>query len=127
MPTFSPAPSPTNTLDKPAEENKSGKSAYEQKMNKDLEEELPKDIGDPTGPKISQAIADCLQKWFGTVHSGHDIQETFKKCIRPENATALKAVQHNSEVKKKLNRPEEIADQCLKWLCTATPKAAQPW
>ena len=35
-------------------------------------------------------------------------------------------VQLNPEVKKKMQKPDEINDQCLKWLATAAPKAAQP-
>ena len=35
-------------------------------------------------------------------------------------------VQLNPEVKKKIQKPDEINDQCLKWLATAAQKAAQP-
>ena len=120
LPTFNQPPDPSGKADEVQQ------SAYEQKMNKDLESENAAEDSDPTGPKISQAIANCLQKWFRTIHSGSEIQTALKQCVRPENADALKVVTLNPEVKKKMQKPDEISDQRLKWLSTAAPKAAQP-
>ena len=79
-------PSKNDNLEEPQE------SAYEQKMNKELENEGLAEDNDPTGPKILQAIANSLQTWFWTIHSGTDIQVVLKQCVQPENATALKVV-----------------------------------
>ena len=61
-------------------------------MNKELESESSAEDSDPTVPKISPAMVNCLQKWFCTIHSGSDIQAALKQCVCPENAIALKLV-----------------------------------
>ena len=96
------------------------------KINKELEKEGSSEDNDLTRPKISQAISNCLQKWFYTLHLGTNIQAAFKQCVYPKNIVALKVVQLNQEFKKKMNHPDEIYDQHMKWLCNAVPKAAQP-
>ena len=101
-------------------------SDYDKKLASELEDEGPKDDSDPVGDPIPAPMAKCLEKWFRTIHSGIEIQETLKSCIRPENATALKVVKINDEVKKKMERPDEIADNRMRWLCTAVAKTAQP-
>ena len=57
---------------------------------------------------------------------GTNIQAAFKQCVYPKNVIALKVVQLNQQFKKKMNHPDEIYDQHMKWLCNIVPKAAQP-
>ena len=74
LPNFNqpPDPSKNDNLEEPQE------SAYEQKMNKELENEGLAEDNNPTEPKILQAIANSLQTWFWTIHWGTDIQAVLK-------------------------------------------------
>ena len=122
QPAFGSNPALPGGVPPPEEEQ----SDYDKKLASELEDEGPKDDSDPVGDPILAPMAKCLEKWFRTIHSGIEIQETLKSCIRPENATALKVVKINDEVKKKMERPDEIADNRMRWLCTAVTKTAQP-
>ena len=92
LPSFTPQPVP-DTDPQPEQ------SDYEKKLEKDLEDDIPKDLLDPTGEEISPPMAASLSRWFRTIHSGQEIQEALKNCVRPVNATALKVVKLNEEVK----------------------------
>ena len=71
-------------------------------------------------------MAATLHTWFREIHTGSDIQETLKRCERPENCECLKVVKINDEIKAKMQKPDEIKDQRLKWICQSAPKAAWP-
>ena len=117
LPSFAPQPVP-DTDPQPAQ------SDYKKKLEKDLEDDIPKDLSDPTGEEIPPPMAASLSRWFRTIHSGQEIQEALKNCVRPVNATALKVVKLNEEVK--LQRQDEINDNRMRWLCNAVPKTVQP-
>ena len=121
VPTPTPSPTPNPEQDQGQEQ-----SEYDKRLTSEFEEEIPRDELHPTGDDIPQPMADCLQRWFRTIHSGHDILETLKLCTRPANATSLKTVKLNEEVAKKLDRPDEIKDNRMRWLCNALSKTVQP-
>ena len=73
---------------------------FEVSLSKDFKGEGPKDDSDTTTNDISHTVCGALTAWFQQVHSRAEIQEALKECKRPLNATALKAVQINQEVKK---------------------------
>ena len=118
LPSFTPTP-PVPDIDPQPEQ-----SEYEKKLEKDLENDIPKDLSDPTGDDIPLPMAASLTHWFQTIHSGQEIQDTLKDCVCPQNATALKVVKLNEEVK--LQRQDEINNNRMRWLCTAVPKTTQP-
>ena len=81
---------------------------------------------DPLALVIPNPMAATLHTWFREINAGTDIQDTLKRCERPENCDALKVVKINDEIKAKMQRPDEIKDQRLKWKCQSAPKAAWP-
>ena len=113
-PPADPTPAPEPPLD-----------PVEASVEKDLEDEPPKEQENVTDP-ILQVCAATLQSWFRTIHSGMDINECFKSCARPSNADALKLVDINPEVKKKMFKGDDISDQRMKWISNAAIRSAQP-
>ena len=66
-----------------------------------------------------------LNHLFRTIHPGNKVQEKLKTVRLPENADILKRVVINEEIKKRMDRPELVVDQCMKWLSNAIVKCAQ--
>ena len=87
---------------------------------------MPTDSDDPTGPAINESLVKALDLWFQNIHSGSAIQEALKQVKKPVNATALKPVIVNDEVKKSMCCQDWIEDQCMKWLSDAILKGVQP-
>ena len=98
----------------------------EESLQKKFQGEDSGDASDPTTDDISSAVCGVLNTWFRKIHSGTEIQETLKLCRRPFNASALKNIEINPEVKKNLSHQDEHKDQRLKWLSNAILKSAQP-
>ena len=119
---FFPQPPPA-PMDQDIEEEK---DPYDEFMEKSQGHNRKTTDGDPLCDAIHPAIVESLHQWFREIHTGTDIQETLKKCERPENCDALKVVTINKEVKDKMSRSDEIKDQRMKWICNAAPKAAWP-
>ena len=76
--------------------------------NNSIADAIPSDTDDPTGPAINQSLAKALDYWFRDIHSGSEIQEVLKAVKYPENATALKQVVVNDEVKKFMSCQDRI-------------------
>ena len=96
--------------DDPQEEDELQKT-----YNDSVSDAVPTDADDPMGPPINPSLAKALDHWFHNIHTGGEIQEALKSVKRPENATALKQVVVNDEVKKSMSRQDWIKDQKLKW------------
>ena len=125
---FTGDPTTANHIRGPTPDDGSEKEVddFEVSLSQDFKGEGPKDDSDTTTDDISHTVCGALTAWFQQIHSGAKIQEALKQCKRPLNATALKAVQINPEVKKSMTHADEQKDQRLKWLCNAITKSTQP-
>ena len=83
---------------------------------------------DSTIHDIHQPCVDTLWEWFRNVHTGAEIQEVLKMCLRPANCDPLLPVSINPKVARSMDRSksDEFDDQRLKWLCNGLVKASQP-
>ena len=95
-------------------------------VGKSLESDFaPPDDG--TAEDILTPCADAIQKWFTRIHSGGEIKEVLKDCLKPKNCDALNnTAEINPEIAKALDKKDEINDHRLKWLCAGIIKAARP-
>ena len=84
--------------DDPQEEDELQKT-----YNDSVSDTVPADADDPTGPAINPSLAKALDHWFRNIHTGSEIQEALKSVKRSKNATALKQVVVNDEVKKSMS------------------------
>ena len=94
-------------------------------IQKSIEKTSSVDQTDPTTNAIPQICVEMLNHLFCTIHPGNKVQEKLKTVRLPENADILKRVVINEEIKKRMDRPELVVDQCMKWLSNAFVKCAQ--
>ena len=95
-------------------------------IQKSVEKTSSVDQTDPTTDAIPQICVEMLNCWFRTIHPGNKVQEKLKTVKHAENADILKRVVINDEIRKRMERPELVADQRMKWLSNAILKCAQP-
>ena len=81
---------------------------------------------DTTTEDIPGPCAEIMCEWFRGIHNGNEISEILKMCLRPKNCDSLVQVQINEEIKKLKDKPDQVADQHLKWLSNGILKAAGP-
>ena len=81
---------------------------------------------DTTTEDIPGPCAEIMHEWFRGIHNGNEISEILKMCLRPKNCDSLVQVQINDEIKKLMDKPDQVVDQRLKWLSNGILKAAAP-
>ena len=81
---------------------------------------------DSTTEDIPGPCVEIMREWFRGIHNGNEISEILKLCLRPKNCDSLVNVEINDEIKKLMDKTDQVADQRLKWLSNGILKAAGP-